>query len=130
MTRIDDTQLVGMAPAVVMQIALALRPRLDITHEELDQLFLKVAHGFGWKAAHFRPAKTAKGWRTPVTGDGKGFLDWLLVKDRVLVIELKTRDDQLRPEQKEWIATWEGARVEVHVFWPKDWDEMVQALAS
>ncbi|MDD3102552.1 MAG: hypothetical protein PHE59_05405 [Patescibacteria group bacterium] len=118
-----------MAPVVVMQIALEMRPRSDITHEELDRLFLKIAHGFGWKAAHFRPAKTAKGWRTPVAGDGKGFLDWLLVKDRVLAIELKTQDDQLRPEQKEWVGTWEGAGVEVHVFWPKDWDELVQALA-
>ena len=129
MTRINDDQLVGMAPAVVMQIALALRPRPDITHEELDQLFLKVAHGFGWKAAHFRPAKTSKGWRTAVAGDGKGFLDWVLVKDRVLVIELKTQDDQLRPEQKEWVKAWEDAGVEVHAFWPKDWDGLVQSLA-
>ena len=28
---------------------------------------------FGWHWAHFRPAWSSKGWRTPVSGKGKGF---------------------------------------------------------
>lgn len=128
MTRIELDSLVGMAPVVVREIALAMRPSPDITHDQLDHLFLKIAHGFGWKAAHFRPAKTAKGWRTPVAGDGKGFLDWILTRDRVMAVELKTAKDQLRPDQEEWVEAWKRAGVQVIVAWPKDWDLLVQAL--
>lgn len=120
----------GMSPEVVRQIALTLRPEPDITHEEFDHLFYQVAHGFGWRAAHFRPAQTSKGYRTPVSGDGKGFLDWLCVRDRLVVIELKTKKDKLRPDQEEWKAAWEAIKAEVHVFWPKDWEELVDVLSQ
>lgn len=120
----------NMSPDVIRQIALALRPDPDITHEEFDHLFYKIAHAFGWRAAHFRPAKTGKGWRTPVAGDGQGFLDWLCVRERLIIIELKTKKDKLRPDQEEWKAAWERINAEVYVFWPKDWDTVVKTLAN
>lgn len=131
MTRIQLTEISpDMSPDVVRQIALALRPEPDITHEEFDRLFYQVAHAFGWKTAHFRAAKTSKGWRTPVAGDGKGFLDWLLVRNRAMAVELKSGKDKLRPDQQEWVDAWKRAGVETHVWYPKDWDLLVQALEA
>jgi hypothetical protein len=46
---------------------------------------------YGWRAAHFRPARTAKGWRTPVAADGAGFPDLVLVRrTRIVAAELKS----------------------------------------
>jgi hypothetical protein len=36
---------------------------------------IELARLGGWRVAHFRPARTASGWRTPVQGDGAGFPD-------------------------------------------------------
>ena len=45
----------------------------------------------GWRVAHFRPARTERGWRTPVEADGAGFPDLLLVRGaQLLAVELKT----------------------------------------
>lgn len=129
MTRIQLNDInPDMSPDVVRQIALAMRPAPDITHEEFDRLFYQVAHALRWRTAHFRPAKTSKGWSTPVSGDGKGFLDWLLARDRAMAVELKTAKDKVRPEQQAWVDAWKAAGVEVHVWQPKDWDLLVQAL--
>jgi hypothetical protein len=117
-----------MSPEVVRQLALSLRPPDDVNHQELDNLFESVAHGFGWRTAHFRPAMTGKGYRTAVSGDGKGFLDWLVLRERLVVVELKTKGDKLRPDQKLWEEAWKRTGAEVHVFWPKDWDKLVRVL--
>lgn len=119
-----------MSPDMVRQIAMALNPDPEITHEEFDQLFYKIAHAFRWKAAHFRPAYTGRGYRTPVSGDGEGFLDWTLARDRMMAVELKTKKDDVRPKQQEWVSAWQRAKVEVHVWWPKDWSEIVKVLAK
>jgi excisionase family DNA binding protein len=56
--------------------------------------------------AHFRPGRTAHGWRTAVEGDGKGFPDLLLVHPDagfVWFVELKRDDNKgLQPEQAMW----------------------------
>ena len=35
---------------------------------------IDTARPYGWLVTHFRPAKTEKGWRTPLQGDS-GFVD-------------------------------------------------------
>src|SRR4030095_7136207 len=59
----------------------------------------------GWRVAHFRPARTAKGWRTAVQGDGKGFPDSVLVHagaGRVWFVELKLDGAKPTLEQQQW----------------------------
>lgn len=63
--------------------------QLDISEKAWQSQVLDLARIFGWTVAHFRPAQTSKGWRTPVAADGAGFPDLLLVRDRVLYVELK-----------------------------------------
>ena len=71
---------------------------------DFQKQVIDLAHVFGWKIAHFRPAMTEKGWRTAVSGDGKGFPDCVLVKPpRVIFAELKTDIGKISPAQAEWL---------------------------
>lgn len=105
----------------------ALEP---LTEAKFLKMVLDLAKLRGWRTAHFRPAKTSKGWRTAVQGDGRGFPDLILIRDRVMVVaELKVGRGQLTEEQKVWLAAF--ARLEpvvrVLVWRPADW-EKIQAL--
>ncbi len=85
---------------------------------------------FQWRYAHFRPAQTAKGWRTAMTGD-KGFPDLVAVKPpRVLFIELKSDSGKLRDDQILWIGELRESGVECYVWRPKDWETVFRTLAA
>lgn len=76
----------------------------DTSEEELLANVIAEAHANGWLIAHFRPAKTEKGWRTPVQGDGKGFVDLVLGRNgRALHVELKSERGRLEPDQAAWL---------------------------
>jgi hypothetical protein len=78
---------------------------------------------------HIRPARTASGWRTPVSGNGVGFPDVIAVKDgRVIAAELKTAKGRLGPGQREWLDALAAAGVEVFVWTPSDWDSIAAML--
>jgi len=53
-----------------------------VTGSELQDTIADMARLLGWKVFHVRPGQTAKGWRTPVEYDGKGWPDLCLVRDR------------------------------------------------
>jgi len=75
--------------------------------------------GYTW--VHFRPARTEHGWRTPVSGPlGRGWPDLVLVKDRVLFVEVKAADGRLRAEQADALRVLSLAGAEVHVWRPAD----------
>lgn len=91
-----------------------------------------LARTLGWRVAHFYPLLTHRGtWKTPVAADGKGFPDLLLVRDRVVAIEVKGDGDRLRPEQKEWLSAFALAGVDALVVTPKMWEagEVEEVLA-
>jgi len=71
--------------------------------------------------AHFRPARMADGrWRTPVEGDGEGFLDLVIVGTGVLWRELKTFGKKPTPAQLKWIARLKEAGQDVDVWTGED----------
>lgn len=75
-----------------------------MTEAEFQQAVIDIAMLRGWKVAHFRPARTAKGWRTPVQGD-RGFVDLVLARRGVvLLVELKSDKGRFGPGQQEWAA--------------------------
>lgn len=94
-----------------------------------DQI-IDLAHTLGWRIAHFRPAMTAKGWRTPVAGDGAGYPDMHLVKGaRQIFVEVKSDTGQLSAEQKKWLfALAQVPGNEVFIWRPKAWDGIVAVL--
>jgi hypothetical protein len=90
--------------------------------------FIDMAHLFGWRLAHFRPAKTQRGWRTPVQGDGKGWPDNVLVRERVIFVELKRVGGKLSTEQQEWQDWLEQAGQECYVWTIDDMEQAVEVL--
>lgn len=80
------------------------------------------AHTLGWRVASFPRIQDARGqWRTPVGADGKGFPDLLLVRDRVVAMEVKIKSD-LSDRQAMWLTAFRMAGCEAYVIRPADWD--------
>ena len=101
----------------------------------LESTFQKQVIAFaaihGWRTAHFRPGLTKSGrWTTAVQGDGAGFPDLVLVRERVVWAELKSDKGTMSDEQKAWVAALVKAGCEVYVWRPGDWDEVVEVLAG
>jgi hypothetical protein len=93
---------------------------------------------FGWEHVGFRPAQTAHGWRTPVTGSlGLGWPDLVLVRarDRRLIFaELKADDGKLSPDQEHVLEVLRplenefGPRIDVCVWYPRDLGAIAEIL--
>lgn len=112
---------------------------MKITEAAFQQQVLDLAALGGWRVAHFRPAQTARGWRTAVAADGAGFPDLVLVRGPELIFaELKTEKGRLRAEQEAWLSDLQAvasglraagepappAVVDVYVWRPSDFDEI------
>lgn len=93
-----------------------------MTEAELQSAVIELARLLGYRVAHFRAAQTAKGWRTPVEADGKGFPDLVLVRRpaRLIFVELKGERGRTSPEQREWLELLSPA-AEVYTWTPVDW---------
>jgi len=101
-----------------------------ITEEAFLGQVIDLAHLYGWRVAHFRPARTKYGWRTAVAGDGAGFPDCVLVRPpRLIFAELKSENGKVQPKQQEWLdilAQCPGA--EVYLWRPSDFEQIVDIL--
>jgi hypothetical protein len=99
--------------------------------ESFLRAVLAMALLFGWRRAHFRPARTATGWRTALSGDGKGFPDLFLVNRQLhakLVAELKVPPNKVTPEQRAWLDDCEAVGIPAFVWTPADWQEIEYVL--
>jgi len=98
--------------------------------KELLNNVLELTKILHWRRAHFRPAMTKHGWRTPVQADGKGFPDLILVRPpRLVVVELKRDVGNPSVFQEAWLLGFRGIPgVEVYVWRPVDWNEIVRIL--
>ena len=114
------------APAAVGKLSPDRRPAL--TEAEFQEQVIDLARLLGWRVAHFRAARTLRGWQTPVAGDGKGFVDLVLARDRVMFVELKSDTGWLSEHQREWMIALRAAGAEVHVWKPALWPEVEATL--
>ena len=96
---------------------------LPLTEAQFQRQITEYAEMCGWSWAHFRPAETSKGWRTPVSGPlGAGFPDLVLVRDgRLMFMEVKRAGGQATPAQNQVMRVLAEA-AEVYIVQPKDWD--------
>jgi hypothetical protein len=103
--------------------------RLHATEGEFQEAVISLARLYGWKVAHFRPARTEKGWRTAMQGD-KGFPDLVLAKQgRVIFAELKAHGKNPTTDQTEWLAALQGnEKAEVYVWRPEDMEQVRMIL--
>lgn len=73
-----------------------------LSEAQFQRTVIDAAMVFGWQVHHSRPARTARGWATPITGH-PGLPDLVLARDGVvLLVELKAHRGQLTPGQKRW----------------------------
>jgi len=101
----------------------------QISEDTFQNNFIDLARTLGYKVAHFRPARTEKGWRTAVSGDGAGFVDCVIAKPgRTIFAELKSESGKLSEAQAAWILLLQSGGGEVYVWKPSDWNEMVRIL--
>ena len=103
-----------------------------LTEEEFQRMVIEVAHAYKWVVAHFRKARTLRGWVTPVQADGKGWPDLVLVKQsRIIFAELKSEKGKLTPEQQVWIDLLSNVGdkdVQVYIWRPSQWEQLVEIL--
>jgi hypothetical protein len=101
-----------------------------VTEAEFLGQVIELAHLLGWRVAHFRPAFTSRGWRTPVQGDGVGFPDLVLVgRGRIIAAELKRETGTASPDQLAWLAAFADAGVPTFVWRPRDLDAIAAELS-
>lgn len=93
-----------------------------MTESQLLTAVIELAQHLGWRVAHFRPARTATGWRTAVSGDGVGFPDLILTRGGVVrAVELKSDRGKTTAEQDAWLDALCRAGVMTGIWRPRDW---------
>ena len=105
----------------------------SITERQFADKVAYVARLYGWRIAHFRPARTVHGWRTPVGYDGAGYPDLVLVhptRGLVWFRELKVGRRPLEPEQVHWRDWLVGAGANYDVWRSTEWADIVRALSN
>jgi hypothetical protein len=99
--------------------------RNSMTHEELQNDVIELAHSLGWRVAGFHKAMCKDGtWMTPVLADSSGWPDLFLANEaqkRVIAIEIKTIKDTVKPAQQLWIARLVICGIPTYVVRPQDW---------
>lgn len=106
-------------------------PPADCPEAAFTRAVIDLARSHGWYAAHFRPAQTKRGaWVTPVAGDGAGFPDLVLVRERVIYAELKSGAGRVRPAQREWLFRLMSANQAYFVWRPADWEDIERILGA
>lgn len=103
---------------------------LPQTEAQFQKAVIDLARVTGWLVAHFRPARTEDGWRTPVAADGAGFPDLVLVRDRVLYRELKSESGRVRPDQQRWHERLAMGGADIAVWRPADWPAIASTLQA
>lgn len=101
-----------------------------ISEKQFQQQVTDLAEALGWTWAHFRPAQTARGWRTPVSGPlGAGWPDLVLCRPgRTLFVELKAEGKKASQKQIDVMLSIAAAGNTVMVWRPSQWSGIVACL--
>ena len=101
------------------------RHRERVTEADFTQAVIELAQFRQWHVTHFRPARTMKGWATPLQGNA-GFPDLVLARRGVVIhAELKTEKGRVTRAQ----MTWAVALGSTYRLWrPSDMDDITREL--
>lgn len=93
----------------------------DITEKEWQAQVKELASLMGFRRAYhtFDSRRSAS-----------GFPDLVLVRERVIFLELKRMKGKLSETQREWLGALISAGAEVYVARPSDFDELAAVLRS
>lgn len=100
---------------------------VKMSEAELQENVIHLGHIFGWRIAHFRSVPVRHGdrvaYQTPVQADGAGFPDLLMVRDRLILVELKSETGRLSTAQQDWMFALGEADIERHIWRPVHWSD-------
>lgn len=100
---------------------------LTISEADFQRTVIDLAVLSGWTVAHFRPARTDRGWRTAMSGH-PGAPDLILARRGVVLLaELKRQHGRVSPQQRAWLAQLGDAG---RLWRPSDWAEIVATLTA
>ena len=100
---------------------------LTISEAKFVDNIIDMARWYQCRVAHFRPARTEKGYRTAMQGD-VGFPDLVIARDGwVILAECKARLGKATPGQKKWLTALGGYG---RLWHPHDWPDIVAELRS
>lgn len=98
---------------------------IKMSEVDLQDAVIELAHTLRWRVAHFRSVPVRHGdriiYETPVQADGAGFVDLVLVRDRVIFAELKSDTGRLSTSQQDWLFALGEAGAERYVWFPNNW---------
>ena len=89
-----------------------------MTEAEFQQQIIDTARLLGWRCYHTFDSRRSEA----------GFPDLVLVRDRVVHLEVKSETGRLSPEQADWIAAINAAGGTALVVRPSMWEEIVASL--
>lgn len=109
-----------------------------MTEAELQNWIIELARLFGWLVHAERPARTQRGWRTPIQGD-PGFPDLVMAHQvhGVIFAEVKTKSGRLSLEQMAWadilcdalyVEEFQPQRTRYYLWRPSHQDEIEAVL--
>lgn len=101
------------------------------TEAQFQTALINLASATGWFVHHGRKVQNRAGrWETPIAGH-PGFPDLVLVHSTrgLIVAELKSAGGRVGSGQQRWLDML-GDHVEVHVWRPADWDQIVKRLTQ
>lgn len=91
----------------------------DVLEKEWQQQVVQLFRQLGWTGYHTHDSRRSQ----------PGFPDIVLVRDRVVYLELKREKGVLSEKQREWVRALLKAGAEVYVARPRDLDELAIILS-
>lgn len=134
MTRIDAVPVAATTKPTPRKfhprLTEAQRADRQLTEADFLRQVLDLARLLGWRSAHFRPAWSSRGWRTPVQGDGVGFPDLILCRrDRIIAAELKREvGGNVSNDQLVWLKAFDDGGLETAIWRPSDLARIAEEL--
>ena len=95
-----------------------------------------LARTLGWTCLHVADSRkevvVRRTGERRLVGDTEaaGLPDWLLIRDRVLFVELKRQKGKLRPAQTSVLGDLARAGAYVYVWRPSDWEAVQRVLTA
>ena len=94
-------------------------PLQDVLEKDWQKQVRELAQTLGWRRAYH----TFDSRRSDT-----GFPDLVLVRDRVVFLELKREKGKVSPDQREWLRALTAAKAEVYLARPRHLQALAQVL--
>lgn len=104
---------------------------MSATEAECQRAIVAAASILGYRVHHTRPARSQRGWSTPIQGH-PGFPDLVIVgHGRCFIVELKRRGNKPTADQVHWINQLSMAGVDARLLIvPEGQQEFIDELAA